>query len=417
MLHRIFSLGLIISTSLVGTCALADATAYTKLDVGAISRGTQDGGRDIPLTAYHELSLFDLPKDARFESSLRTYHLFDKDIADQQDTDLHAATLILPEIGRTRIQVGRQPLTLPHYQGIGDGGEVDISLIENRLSTELFADVTRSIEEGDFNGPKGLVSGGRFVWTPNRARVAVGGYYRRDNLTNSDWETNATAITTLSAYVDLLPKKLDLLANAAYDTAGKTIEYATLGLGATLSPKWHATVSGNRYDVSRTRSRSSILSLFTADDLWQGSTGISFVPTDNWTLSTGYDLQRFSAGQKTRYGHLANASVSTIISPIHTTADITYRFLDSFGGRAHDVGVDLDFAPFDWASLYSSSNITKYTKVTNNNDTAFSTILGTTMQPLAWMNTDLFGELLKNDAFANEWRVGGVLSITLDHTL
>ncbi|MBI2343757.1 MAG: hypothetical protein HYV02_05455 [Deltaproteobacteria bacterium] len=407
---------LICSLMVLGMGRLADAKPTLNLwtSIESQVRGTQAGSREAPLELFQRVHATQLPGDG----ILDTYVQYERLIGpDTQDGNLYVAQYEAAHITKGfGMTLGRQVLARSTYEGLMDGATFRLMPSGGRWSFDLFGGVSRSAELGDFEGTHGLLTGATGRWTPGLSTAfSLTTLYRRDLLKNSAWKTNGTLLVALAGSQKIgTHRDAQIYLDATYDVAGKTVPVATLGMQWRPSGVFAVNLSGSRYDANRQRTQATIFSLFADDDMWQGRLGIEYTIAQAVTVFTNYDFQRMAVGGATQYGHVAEVGVECSLRKLPVDGTLLYRFIDSFGGRANDVMLALQVAPWDFLAFDALTNVTQYTKITNNNDTAIATALGATLFPTKAVALRVGGEYLRNDHFNREWRFAGNLTVNWD---
>ncbi len=396
----------------------AVASPYVNLwhQIEAQMRGTQADTREIPLDVFQRLDVRELSKGWSLGGYAQYDHLFTQGEPDEDQCNLYnlqfQTTHLTKRLGMT---LGRQTAVRNDYEGLLDGATFRFAASE-KFHLDLFGGATSFVELGDFRGQHGLLAGSAAIWQPApNTTFTLTSSYRRDNLTQKAWKTNDTVIVGIAG-TQALGTSQDVLiyVDSAYDVAGRTATVGTVGLQWFASRKVALNVSGSRYDANRDRTRDTLLALYADDDLWQARFGLQYMPSHAVTLFSNYDWQQMEVGGRTRYGHVAEAGVDMELRKLRTEATLLYRFLDSFGGRAHDGLLVIDVTPWRFLGFETVANYTKYEKITNDNDTALMTGLTAVLMPTKVLTVRVGGEYLRNDFFQQEWRVLGQLTFDGD---
>ncbi|MBI2346389.1 MAG: hypothetical protein HYV03_05820 [Deltaproteobacteria bacterium] len=374
-------------------------------------RGSQSGAREAPVNLFNQIAVTGLPRETRLD----LYSQFTREFGpDTNDFHLYALSMdvakIAPWLGMT---AGRQTVIRANVEGLMDGASVRIAPGDHGLFFDLYGGFTRSVEMGDFRARPGLLTGGQVGWRPTAdTSLAITSFYRRNDYQNRGWDTSATQVLGLTGSHRFGTGRTALVyVDATYDAAGKVLAAATVGGTWQATPRWMVSVSGNRYDTSRARTPTTILSLFTDDDLWQARAGVRYTPNTTVSVFANYDWQQLEAGGRTEYGHVAEGGCDWDWKKQALGGTIRYRLLDSYGGRAHDFLMTTRYDPWKTIGLDQFTNITKYAKVTNETDTAVAAGLGVAYHPRDWIDLRTGGEYLSNNHFSNDWRFTGSLAL------
>jgi hypothetical protein len=168
--------------------------------------------------------------------------------------------------------------------------------------------------------------------------------------------------------------------------------------------------------VNSHRTQQTVLSILTNENgLWQGRVGIQYAVLDELTLFANYDFQRLKPSSAVKYGHVAEAGINFDLSDINLFGTVLYRFLDSYGGRASDVGLIVKYSPIKHLIFDEFTNYSKYTKITNDNGYAIATGIGLTYEPVRYVALRVGGEFDRNNLFARDWRVDSSLTLRWDN--
>ena len=117
----------------------------------------------------------------------------------------------------------------------------------------------------------------------------------------------------------------------------------------------------------------------------------------------------------TRRGHLAESALPFSFDAIGLVLTPGYYFADSFGGRLHGAKASVHE---QWTgSFYTEVGVdfVKYTKITNDNDIAFSTVAWTGYELLKGWTVSGGVEYNKNNAHNKDIRASFRMDYRFDH--
>ncbi len=246
----------------------------------------------------------------------------------------------------------------------------------------------------------------------------ISGVYDKLNIKQSDWRQMDTVLAGFSGSYLFKGSLMPLLyTNIEYDTAGKVLNNGIAGFS--LRPVhwlyWNA--EAGHYDTNRDRIRQTIFGLFAIGAFYQGRSGVSITAVESsgaledLTFTGGYAYQTYHAAPQVKaVGNIADGGVRFTIKPIYLTTLVSYRYYKSFGGKAHDVYIELHDEPFELVNFTAGGNITRYSKITSERGTAISSFLLADLNVTKFLTLSAGGEYLRNITFNHEFRATAKLS-------
>lgn len=376
--------------------------------------------REVPFDFYLDTGLNNLPKNGSFDVSLRNNHTFK---LGTDDFDLFQAVFRLNNVGGLLdFSLGRQFTSPGVHNYLLDGGLTTIGKDDWPILVSLFGGIPRYIETGDFHGEAGLVGGTIFeLQGIENLSTRLSFIYDSLDLDTWSWKNNQTVFAGFAgSYIFENKFEPNIYANAEYDIAGKIVENGTAGFSFRPNSRLYWNIEGGHYNTNRQRQRITIFSLFASGPYYQGRAGASFTVfeggkiLENLILTAGYAYQRIEVTPSlSKNGHVADGGCKFYIAPIFLDTAASYKFYDSFGGRAHDISFTLHDEPIDILSVDVSVNYTRYKKITNEKDVATAILGMVGVEAFKNFVLSVGGEYLKNKVFENEWRATAMLSYKL----
>lgn len=367
--------------------------------------------REIPLSAYLDTGISGLPNSGTFDVSLKNNRTFK---IEEDEFDLYQAVWRMQDLGGVvDVASGRQFVSPGFHAYLLDGASFSIGKDSWPLLISVIGGVPRYIETGDFHGTTGLVSGVTLeLQGMGKMHSKLSAVYDKLDIGKKDWKQNETVLVGMNHSHYFSGKvKPSLYGSMEYDTAGKNIETGLVGFSIEPTKRLYWNIEGGHYNTNRSRSRTTIFGLYAIGAFYQGRTGISFTAFESagafedLVLTGGYSYQRFSVSSGvSKSGNIADAGFRFHITPLYLDTGVTYRFYDSFGGRAHDVILNLHDEPIDKLFIDTGANYTKYSKITNEADTAISSFLSAGYEIVKGLQVSATGEYLRNNTFSSEFR-------------
>ncbi|MBI2091627.1 MAG: hypothetical protein HYT75_01350 [Deltaproteobacteria bacterium] len=413
--------GVILAVLMVLSAYAEAASYYIKPRLETQVRKTSSDKREIPFSSYLDSGLSDLPHSGTFDVSLKNERIFKQE---QDEFDLYQAVFRMQDLGGLLgVSGGRQFISPGFHAYLMDGASLSLGKESWPVTVGLFGGIPRYIETGDFHGEAGLVSGMTLDMSMNEhMHTRFSAVYDKLDINEKNWSENETVLVGMS-HSHQFGSKLSpsLYGTMEYDTAGKTVETGLMGFSLQPLARLYWNLEGGHYNTNRDRARSTIFGLYTTGPFYQARTGANLTLIEDagavadFALTGGYSYQRLEiSSSASKNGNIADAGFKFTIVPLHLDAGVTYRFYDSFGGRAHDVIVSLHDEPFDKAALDAGADFTKYSKITNDNDTATSVFLMAGYELLKNLEISAGGEYLRNNIFSSEWRATAKLGYKLE---
>ncbi len=367
-------------------------------------REAASGNRETPLNSYFGLG-YGKP-DSRFsaQTDMRLFRDFSQSL---DDYDLYQAALRIRPIDKVGLVFGRQFLNEGFSTEMGDGLKLSLAPQEH-VDIIFYSIIPRTVERGDFNRDDGLLTGfslgfSDLAQTNGRFHFA----WRRNDLNTADLRQNDSlrAGLNLSHRFDGPAAPL-LYSLAEYDLPGKKMEATTVGVDLRPFSRLALTVEGNYFNIDRLNSRRTVLSLFTT------GRSVSGRLTSTWTLISGLldAVQSYSYHRNEiqtaahRNGHLLETAFPVSFESIGLSVEPAYYLFNSFGGTVHGGRTSAVEELTPSLFLGTGVDLTRYTKVTQDNDSALSTYLEAGYRFIKNGNVSAGFEYNRNNLFERDLR-------------
>lgn len=381
--------------------------------------------REAPFYAYLDTGLKELPNKGTFDVSLRNNYIFN---VKDNEFDLYQAVFRMDDIaGVVGVSAGRQFVSPGFHAYLMDGLTTRIGKEDWPVAVTIIGGVPRYLEMNDFKGTAGLIAGATIeLQGVDRFHLKLSGIYDKLDIKKTYWKKNDTVLTGVAtSYLFNGRFMPNLYGNFEYDTAGKDIDTGLAGFRIRPFSRLFWNIEGGFFNTNRNRQRDTIFSLFSRSGFYQGRTGISVTaiesagPIEDFVITGGYSYQRYhsTASSKADIGHLADGGIKFSVAPIYLTVLASYKYYKSYGGKANDIYFELHDEPFDILNFTAGGNITKYSKITNQKDTAISAFLMADLNIIKNFVLSAGGEYLRNDTFSREFRATAKLSYKFEGKL
>jgi hypothetical protein len=377
-------------------------------------RHSERGGRQAQFNLFDHSSLAGLPRS----TELRDYFQYSRNWNPGGNLYyLYDASLQPRELTKSLSTIlGRQTIVRGTLEGILDGATIRLSPGDHTFYVDAFGGLTRTVETGQFTYTPGIMAGLQGGWRPNNdTQLTVMTAYSQVSYKNSAWKTSGTQLLGLSGHIRLgETRQWRLYTDTTFDVAGRILPLASIGVAWQVTPLLSVALNGSRYDVNRNAAQTTIMSLFTTSSLWLARFGATYYISPDIQLFANYDFQTSrNAGQR-RYGSVVEGGVDMNFRKVKLGGRALYRFIDSFGGQDNDIWLTLNQRPWEFLVFDGFANYSKYKKITNNNGYALATGVGVTYEPRKWVGLRVGGEFMRNNIFAQDWRIDSSLVIRWD---
>lgn len=377
-------------------------------------RQGEAGGKTAQVNLFDQMALENLPRD----SSVTEYFQYTRDQNPNNNLYyLYNASFQSTALTKSLSTIlGRQTIVRGTLEGILDGATLRLSPGDHAFYLDGFGGLTRNVETGQMTLTPGIMAGLQGGWRPNNdTQLTLMTAYTQNGYKNSAWKTSGTQLVGLSGHIRLgESRQWRLYTDNTYDIAGRIFPLASVGFQWQISPLWSFAANGSRYDVNRSSSQATITSTMTSSALWLGRFGLRYYVSSSVQLFANYDFTSTKNGGTRHYGNVAELGADLDFRKINLGGQFLYRFLDSFGGQDQDLWLTLNQRPIKVLVLDLFTNFSKYKKITNNNGYATATGIGATYEPNKWIALRVGGEYLRNNIFANDWRIDSSLIIHWD---
>jgi hypothetical protein len=414
-----YFLSFLILVGLILTFTLpAAATGNFHLDTMVLGqvRNDENSQREIPTSGFLGMAM-DLPQSHLvMETDMRVFRDVEKKL---DDYDLYQAVLHWHPLEALKIDFGRQFLNQGFTAEMVDALTVTFMPLPI-LDIAFYSGIPRSVEIGDFNKNDGLLSGltiglkktphtsAKFYTTWRKLSVSTMDLTQNDLIHVGANFSHEVATGIASTYVIL-----------EYDVTGKVLDTGIGGIDIYPAQRIALNFEGSYSKVNRTRNQPTILSLLAHDQLliWRVATTWTLIPKF-LDVTQSYSYQRIELQNNVlRHGHLADLALPLSLEAIHLSIEPGYYFARSFGGTLHGGRALLHEQWTDEFYTEVVVDFTKYTKVTSNNDIAFSSVAWAGYEILKGWTLSGGAEYNKNNEFNKDIRGSFKIEYTFDHKI
>lgn len=374
-------------------------------------RQAEAGGKQAQVNLFSQMALEDLP----YNSSLTEYFQYTRN--QNPNGNLYylynASFQAIDPTKSFNTILGRQTIVRGTLEGILDGATFRISPSDHAFYLDTFGGFVRNVETGQMNLTPGLMAGLQGGWRPNNdTQLTLMTAYTQNSYRQSAWKTSGTQLVGLSGHVKLgETKQFHLYTDNTYSVAGNVFPLASVGFQWQITPLLSFAANGSRYAVNRSSSQATIMSIMTDSAMWLGRFGLRYYISSGLQLFANYDFTSAKNGGTRHSGNVVEFGADMDFRKINLDGQFLYRFLDSFGGQDQDFWLTLNQRPIKVLVLDMFANYSKYSKITNNNGYAVATGVGVTYEPKKWVGLRVGGEYLRNNIFANDWRIDSSLVV------
>lgn len=403
-MRKICSLALCCAVALSAAPAVA---GELRLDAAEWSQYRKNAKlqRELPTNTYLGGGVTDLGKwHVGAQTDMRFFRDLKRSIGDY---DLYQGLVHAQPSESVQFDLGRQFVSQGFSAEILDGVRTTVTPF-SAMAVTAYAGVPRSVDRGDFNKNDGFLSGLSIaVRNIPKTNLQLHTAWRKNDLSQKNWREN----DTLRVGADLSHQfggfaKPMVYGLIEYDAAGKLVETGTVGVDVYPSRRVAINLEGNYFNINRSTTRPTIMSLFTQGPLWtaRASSTIALIP--GWVdLVERYAYQRVELQTGVhRSGHLVDIGPSFTVESIGLAVEPGYYYEKSFGGRVHGVRLAAheEFTPRLTAD--AGIDYATYRKVTNDNDNAFSSMVWAGYEIVKGWKVSAGVEYNKNNAFNRDVR-------------
>ena len=374
--------------------------------------------QELPVSGFLGLEV-DKPEwdNLSLDTNMRLFRDFKQKL---DDYDLYQAVLHWQALPALKIDFGRQMISQGFSVEEADALMMTLTPIPY-VDLTLYSGVPRTVERGDFSKNDGMLSGLALGLKdiPN-TNAQIQASWRKLNIRRNDMRQNDMA--TVGAHfsyevpIEIAPLFYGL---CEYDVTARVIDLATLGFDIYPHDRIALSVEGNYFNINRDRNQQTILSLFTTDRTWQGRLASTWtIIPDLLDIVESYAFQTMEIQTNVvRRGHVLDSAFQITLDFIGLYIEPGYYFTDSFGGRLHG-GRALVHEQFT-KELYTEVNVdySKYTKVTNDNDIAFSTVAWAGYEVIKGLTLSGGFEYNKNNDSNKDYRGSFKVEYRFDHRI
>lgn len=374
-------------------------------------RQAEAGGKQAQVNLFSQMALENIPRD----SSLTEYFQYTRN--QNPSGNLYylynasfQSNALTPSLSTI---LGRQTIVRGTLEGILDGATFRLSPGDHAFYLDAFGGFVRNVETGQMNLTPGLMTGLQGGWRPNNdTQLTIMTAYTQNSYRQSAWNTSGTQLMGVSGHIRLgETKQFHLYTDNTYSIAGNVFPLASVGFQWQITPLLSFAANGSRYAVNRSSSQATIMSIMTDSAMWLGRFGLRYYISSGLQLFANYDFTSAKNGGTRHYGNVVEFGADMDFRKINLDGQFLYRFLDSFGGEDQDFWLTLNQRPTKVLVLDLFTNYSKYSKITNNNGYALATGVGVTYEPKKWIGLRVGGEYLRNNIFANDWRLDSSLVV------
>lgn len=376
------------------------------------------GTHQVPVNEYFSLGVSELPRNSSFDLDFRSMG----DLATEAtEFDLYQATLHVEPLSTFQMDGGRLWLNDGFDSALLDGARFAIAPDGAPLGVNFYWGVPRYLDEGDFvNVTEGMVTGFQLYLRDVKDTAAQFSFrYRKNDITQRNFKENDSFGVALAASHQFTSfwATPNLYSNFEMDLPDQTVEVATLG--AAFYPHWRvvATVEGNYYDAARNFQEATLLGQYVTDQLMMGFESAEIKLPWGFRLFENFAFSRFDAtAHNDSNGYRAGVGVGHYSEPAKLSTSGEFYYADSYGGRVTGGLAELSNQSLKNLEISTALDVSRYTKITNQEDTALSWVTGVAYEFSDDVHVELGGEYNHNNWFDREGRVTVGLTVGLKTT-
>ncbi len=340
-------------------------------------RENTSGLKEAPLNGYFGIAMTQPKWHLSGETDMRLF----KDAARKwDDYDLYQAVLHIRPLEVLQIDFGRQFLNEGFSAEIADAIRLKI-LPPGPIDITVYSGIPRTVETGDFDKNNGLLTGISLgLKNVPKTSAQIHAAWRKNNIRWQDLRENDDLLigANLSHQFSFKTRPL-FYGLIEYDAAARVLSAGTLGVDLYPHKRVAITAEFNDFNANRSSDRTTILGLFTRGRLISGRLASTWTIVPDWLdLTESYSYQRVEDRPGLRSnGHLLDTALEISIDSIGLHLTPGYYFSNSFGGTLHGGRLFVMEHFTDKISAEAGFDWTRYSKVTGNDDNAYSGVLWT----------------------------------------
>lgn len=371
---------LLLGTALVPLLATSQAFAG-QFDLNASLLGqvreNASGLKEGPLNGYLGMTLTQPKWHLSGETDMR---LFTDASRRWDDYDLYQAVLHIHPLEMLQIDFGRQFLNEGFSAEIADAIRFKI-IPPGPVDVTLYSGIPRTVETGDFDRNNGLLTGLSLgLKNVPRTSAQIHVAWRKNNIRGQDLRENDDILAgaNLSHQFSFRTRPM-FYGLIEYDATARVLSAGTLGVDLYPHKRVSVTAEFNNFNANRSSDRATILGLFTRGRLTSGRLASTWTLIPDWLdLTESYSYQRVEERPGTRSnGHLLDTALKISIDSIGLHLTPGYYFSKSWGGTLHGGRLFALEHFTDKISAEAGFDFTRYSKITGNDDNAYSGVLWT----------------------------------------
>lgn len=378
-------------------------------------RQNQNSQREIPVNDY--LSFGGDHSKWRFsgESDMRFFRDFARKI---NSYDLYQTVIHVNPVDALKIDFGRQFISEGFVAIMQDAIKFRI-MPPGYVDIVAYSGIPRSVEVNEFNRNNGLRSGLALeLKNVKRTSAALRAVWQRNNIRQTDWTQNDTILAGADLSHQFAVKTMPMLYGLfEYNATAKVADTATVGIDIYPSKFLSVNAEFDYFNINHDTNLPTILGTYARGGTYSGrfNTTWTILP-DYLYFVQNYAYQRMKVPDNMgRNGHILDVAFQVSFDKIGLEFEPGYYFSKSWGGKVNGarILVHEQFTDAWYADL--SFDFSKYTKVTNNNDNAYSTVLWSGYEVLKGLIVSGGFEYNRNAFFNNDIRGSFNVSYEFDH--
>ncbi|OGQ05817.1 MAG: hypothetical protein A3F82_06240 [Deltaproteobacteria bacterium RIFCSPLOWO2_12_FULL_44_12] len=412
--HKVKILTLILPFLLASSIVNAGEFHLNATSLGQVRKNARLQ-KEIPVNGYLGMAFAQPTWELSGETNMRVIRDFKRKL---DDYDLYQAVIHYKPTEKLRIDSGRQIVNQGFSLEMLDGVQTTI-MPWDHVDFTVYSGIPRSVEREDFNKNDGLLTG-ISIGMKNVARTnfSLHAAWRKNDIYFIDPKQNDEARVGANFSHQFAVSTTPMLYGTfEYDAMGKVIDTGVAGFDIYPSKRIALNMEFNYFNISRETDRLTIQRLFT-----QGrQIGGRFSST--WTLVPNYlDLVESYTYQNVevvkgdrRHGHIVDAALQLSLDNIGLHIEPGYYFSKSFGGRLHGGRISIHEQFTDKFYTEVGFDFTKYKKITNDNDNAYSGVGWAGYEVAKGLTISGGFEYNKNNSFNKDARGSFRLDYQFDH--
>lgn len=378
-------------------------------------RRNKSSQREIPVNDYLSFGGTYSRWHLSGESDMRFFRDFARKI---NSYDLYQTVVHLSPADALKIDFGRQFISEGFVATMQDGIKFRI-MPKGYVDLVVSSGIPRSVEVNEFNANNGLQSLVSVeLKNVKRTSAALRASWQINNIRRTNWKQNDSILVGADLSHQFAVKTMPMVYGLfEYDATATVAGTATAGIDIYPAKFLSLNAEFDYYNINRDTTTPTVLGLYARGGTYSGrlNTTWTIIP-EFLSLLQNYAYQRMKVpSSMSQNGHLLDAAFEVSFDKIGLELTPGYYFSKSWGGKVNGARILIheQFTGAWYADL--SFDFSKYTKVTNNNDNAYSTVFWSGYEVLKGLVVSGGFEYNRNAFFNNDIRGSFNVSYEFDH--